>query len=162
MGYRCHVCNEEHDALPDIGAEYPDPWYGIDASERERRVKWNPDLCRLDGTDFFIRGVIEIPLVDAPGKFAFGVWVSQAPQNFQTYVENFDSAEIGPFFGWLCTKIRFYETDTTHLKTMAHFRAGKQRPLIEVEPTEHPLALDQRNGITLAKAWEIMHFYQKR
>jgi hypothetical protein len=40
-----------------------------------------------------------------------------------------------------------------------HFRAGNQRPTIELEPTEHPLAVDQRTGITIERAWEIVHSY---
>lgn len=161
MGYQCHVCGKEHDDLPDIGADYPDPWFGIPEAERATRVKINSDLCRIDGKEFFIRAVLRIPLIDAPGEsFGFGVWVSQAPKNFQAYVEHFqDSSGIGPFFGWLCTRIRYYDEDTFGLKTMAHFQGGNQRPLIVVEPTEHPLAFDQRNGISVAKAWEIVHFY---
>ena len=33
--------------------------------------------------------------------------------------------------------------------------------MIELEPTAHPLAVDQREGITLEKAWAIVHFYMK-
>ena len=36
------------------------------------------------------------------------------------------------------------------------------RPAIRVEPTDHPLAVDQRNGITLDKAWDIVHRYKNR
>jgi hypothetical protein len=163
MKYRCHVCEKEHDDLPDIGATYPDPWFAIPEAERGRRVKVNSDLCEIDGESFFIRGVIQIPLTDDPGEhFAFGAWVSQAPHNFHTYVDHYDDAAgIGPFFGWLCTRIAYYDIDTTHLKTRAHFRPGKLRPLVELEPTDHPLAVDQRCGMTLAKAWEIVHFYSK-
>jgi hypothetical protein len=44
---------------------------------------------------------------------------------------------------------------------MAHFRGDGLRPRIELEPADHPLAVDQRDGITLAKAWEVVHFYEK-
>src|SRR5437764_1324349 len=132
MPYPCHVCGKEHDDLPDIGADYPDQWYGMSAAERAARIKMNSDLCRIDGKEFFIRAVLQIPLIDAPGEtFSFGVWVSQAPQNFQTYVEHFqDSSGIGPFFGWLCTGVRYYEPSSFGLKTMVHFQAGNQRPLV--------------------------------
>lgn len=33
------------------------------------------------------------------------------------------------------------------------------RPMIEVEPTPHPLAIDQVQGIPLQKALDIVHFY---
>ena len=125
------------------------------------RIELKSDYCTID-KDCFIRGVIEIPIHDYDQRFGFGVWVSQKPQNLQTYLANFDSAEIGPFFGWLSTRIAYYAEDTLHLKTMAHFRGGNLRPFIELEPTNHPLAIAQRTGITLAKAWEIVHFYEER
>jgi hypothetical protein len=87
------------------------------------------------------------------------VWVSQKSENFDAYLENFDSDQIGPFFGWLSNNISFYAEETLNLKTMAHFRSGGLRPRLELEPTDHPLAIDQRNGITLEKACEIVHFY---
>lgn len=31
------------------------------------------------------------------------------------------------------------------------------QPTIELEPTEHPLAVEQRTGITVARACEIVH-----
>lgn len=162
MKYRCTTCGQEHDDLPDIAADKPDHWWGVPERQRRRRVRLTSDTCVIDRKDHFIRGLIEIPVHDYPHRFAFGVWVSQKKENFHTYLKNFDSAEIGPFFGWLCTRIRYYEDDTTALKTMAHFRGGNLRPAIILEPTDHPLAVDQREGITLAKAWEIVHFYGPR
>lgn len=159
MPFRCSVCGELHDELPDIGANCPDPWFGIPEDERDRRVRLTGDTCVID-EDCFIRGVLDIPIHDQPEPFGFGVWVSQKRENFQTYLDNFDTPDIGPFFGWLCTRIAYYEADTYGLKTRAHFRGNGLRPRIEVEPTDHPLAVDQREGITLARAWEIVHFYE--
>jgi hypothetical protein len=148
-----------HHDLPDLGAQYPDVWYSIPEAERPSRLELTSDTCIVDGETYLIRGVIEIPLTDEPEVFGFGVWVSQKKENFYTYLANYESDQIGPFFGWLCTSIRYYEGGTEHFKTMAHFRSGKLRPKIVVEPTDHPLAIDQREGISLAKAWEIVHFY---
>jgi hypothetical protein len=159
--YRCATCGQFHHDLPDIGAEKPDSWWGVPEAERGRRVQLTPDTCVIDDEDFFIRGVIDIPIRDYHRPFGFGVWVSQKRENFHTYLKNFDTDAIGPFFGWLCTRIAYYPETTLHLKTMAHFRSGGLRPRIEVEPTDHPLAVDQRAGITLARAWEIVHFYQR-
>ena len=161
MSYRCSVCGASHDDLPDIGMEKPDMWWGIPEGERDRRIEFTPDTCIIDDEDFFIRGVLEIPIHDYPSSFGFGVWVSQKRENFLTYLDNFDSSEIGPFFGWLCNRIAFYEEDTLFLKTMAHFRGEGLRPDIALEQTDHPFAIDQHNGITLDRAWEIVHFYMK-
>jgi hypothetical protein len=123
-------------------------WYGMSEEERATRLKLTSDTCIFDDESYLIRGVLEIPLTDEPEVFGFGVWVSQKKENFEKYLANFESAEIGPFFGWLCTSIRYYEGGTLHLKTMAHFQGGTLRPKIVVEPTDHPLAVDQREGIS--------------
>jgi hypothetical protein len=159
MSYRCTVCGELHDDLPDLGSDRPDGWWGIPAEERSRRVVLTADTCVIDDEDYYIRGVIEIPIHGQTNRFGFGAWVSQKRENFLQYVNNPNSANIGPFFGWLCTRISYYEEETLHLKSRAHFRGGGLRPSIELEPTDNPLAIDQRNGIELAKAWEIVHFF---
>ncbi|HEX8906754.1 MAG TPA: DUF2199 domain-containing protein [Longimicrobiaceae bacterium] len=159
MSFRCSVCGELHDALPHVGSDRPDQYWDVAEEDRERRVELTDDTCIIDGEHFFIRGVIEIPVHDYPDGFGFGVWVSQKRENFEAYVTEPASGEIGPFFGWLCTRIAFYPRDTMLLKTRAHFRGGGLRPAIELEPTDHPLAVDQREGITLRKALEIVHFY---
>ena len=41
------------------------------------------------------------------------------------------------------------------LKTRVHTQATGQRPLIELEPTDHPLAVEQRTGITMARVQQI-------
>ena len=159
MGYECSICGETHEDLPDLGHDRPHYWYGLPAGEREGRARLTEDTCVIDDEDFFIRGVLSIPVLDYERDFGFGVWVSQKLENFQRYLAEPDSDEIGPFFGWLSTEISYYAESTLNLQTMAHFRGGGSRPTIELEPTEHPLAVDQREGITLAKAWEIVHFY---
>jgi hypothetical protein len=45
--------------------------------------------------------------------------------------------------------------ETMNLKTRAHLRDHGLRPLIELEPTDHPLALEQRNRISLDRVAEI-------
>ena len=159
MSYRCSVCGETHNDLPDIGADRPDQWWAIPEEERARRIQLSSETCIIDGEHYLIRGVIEVPILDYADRLGFGVWVSQKQENFQTYLDNFDSAEIGPFFGWLCTRIAYYKQDTFLLKTMVHFRSGGLRPSIELEPSDHPLAVAQREGIGLDTAWEIVHFY---
>jgi hypothetical protein len=45
--------------------------------------------------------------------------------------------------------------DTLHLKTMVHTREPGRRPFIELDPTDHPLAVEQREGITWERVQEI-------
>ena len=158
MTYTCATCGKTHEGLPDVAFRWPDSYFGVPESERAARIKGTTDTCSIDDEDFFIRGIILIPVHGQPESLGLGVWVSQKRENFQTYLDNFDSAEIGPFFGWLSNRITFYQPDTWVLPTMAHFQGNNQRPLIKPEPSDHPLYKDFSEGITMDRAWSIVHF----
>jgi hypothetical protein len=157
MPYRCAICGQTHDDLPDLGFSWPDPYFSVPEFERGARIRGNPDTCAIDDEAFYIRGVVLIPIVGTSDHFGLGVWVSQKRENFQTYLDNFDTPEIGPFFGWLSNTIPFYQPDTWAMKAMAHFQGRRQRPLIELVPCDHPLYLDYSQGVSLERAWSIAH-----
>ena len=48
-----------------------------------------------------------------------------------------------------------YPSTTVTLKTHVHTRPPGERPLVELEPTGHPRAVEQRTGITLSWIREI-------
>jgi len=142
-----------------FGADAP-YWYDIIApEERSSRAELGSDQCVIDGEHFFVRACLEIPVIDAIGPFTWGVWVSLSEQNFNRMSHLWDTdgrEQELPYFGWLSTALPSYP-DTLSLKTHAHTRAVGQRPSIELEPTNHPLALEQRNGITMARVKELAH-----
>jgi len=157
MPYRCKTCGHEHDGLPDLGMRAPDPYLEVPEDERSQRTTFSPDKCTVrdeDGEHYFIRGVILIPLLGRDDTWGIGVWVSQSKENYERYARN---EEMEPTFGWLVNRVPPYP-DTFLLKTRAHFRST-QRPAIELEPTNHPLSVDQRDGIAIERAWEIVHEY---
>ena len=98
-----------------------------------------------------------IPVEDYVHDFGLGVWLSQSRESFETYMENYDSAGIGPFFGWFSNSLPFYEEETLSLKAKAHFQGDNQRPLVELEPVDHPLVKDHKQGISLEQAWKYVH-----
>jgi hypothetical protein len=59
-----------------------------------------------------------------------------------------------PYFGWLANKLPGYP-DTLNLKASVHSNNVKLRPHITLEPTDHPLALEQRNGISYARVQQL-------
>src|SRR5437899_5103501 len=126
MPYKCSMCGEVHDDLPHIGSEAPYQWADRFASDPQSLL--TEDLCIIEGRDYFVRGVLEIPVHDYEHEFGWGVWVSHKKENFEIYRENSQSADIGPFFGWLCTAIDYYDEPTLSPKTMAHYRGEGLRP----------------------------------
>jgi len=157
VSFVCTTCGQTHEGLPDVAFRWPDPYFDVPEAERATRIQGTGDTCSIDDRDFFIRGIILIPVHDSDEHFGLGVWVSQKRENFLTYLDHYESANIGPFFGWLSNTIAFYEPDTWAMKTKAHFQGGKMRPLIELAPCDHPLYRDYSEGITFDRAWDIVH-----
>ena len=157
-GYWCATCGRYHNDLPmEFGADAPAPYYSIPEEERPGRCDLTSDLCVIDEEHFFIRGCLEIPVIDGNGPFAWGVWASLSHASFERTVEIWEQKgreSEPPFFGWLCTSLPLYP-ETLHLKTHVHTRRLDERPFIELEPTDHPLAIEQREGITMARVQEM-------
>jgi hypothetical protein len=158
-GFQCATCGKWHDELPlDFG--YAEPLYvaELDASERSEFVTELGDfrVLRRDGeTHHFVRGVIELPIVGIEDSFRYGVWASLSDESFELARAAYASdVAAGPFFGWISNRIEGYP-DTSNLKSKVHVRAD-MRPQLELEPSDHPLAIEQRDGITLDRVREIM------
>lgn len=159
MGFEfvCADCGEVHKGIPTFGAEKPLSFFEIPEEERVKRCDCNTDYCVIDGKWFFVRGCIEIPVHGEEEPFIWGVWVSLSEENFNKWLACFDQEKrsgIGPFFGWLNAWLKPYP-DTVNLKTMLHLRDKGARPYIELEPTDHPLAVEQREGISRKRVAEL-------
>lgn len=156
--WTCRCCGKQFNSLPlDFACEAPDSWLALRESERATRGKLDADLCKIDD-HLFVRGCLEIPIVGRNEKFIWGIWVSVSRPSFDRILELWNAEQIAdepPKFGWLCNEIRTYPT-TYGLKTHVRVRAGGIRPFIELEPTNHPLAIEQRNGISLERVEELV------
>lgn len=151
--FQCRTCDQWHEGVPHISAAAPLYYYGIPEDERAARCDLTSDTCIVDQQLFFVRGIIEIPVQGLDDPFGWGVWASLSPVHFQEYMAHFEDparSGLGPYFGWLSAAIRGYP-DTENLKTRVHIREPGCRPLIELEPTEHSLAVEQRCGIDQAR-----------
>jgi hypothetical protein len=143
--------------MPGFGAAAPLTYYAITETERASRCKLSSDDCIIDGESFFVRGCLEIPVHGAAEPLIWGVWVSLSQQSFLAWQKVFDQkyrSHVGPFFGWLNAWLKPYP-ETMNLKTRVHLRDHGQRPWIELEPTDHPLAREQSNGISVDRVAEI-------
>ncbi len=172
-GLRCASCSQRHRGLMDLAIDHPGAWPAERLDERAPNSAvqgrtdvaadiLTPDFCVVDGGDYFVRCVLRLPLVGArsgaePQAFSYGVWSSLSEANFRLYVDSFDSArqgELGPWFGWFSNSLKGYP-ETLNLKCRVHPQNDGQRPFLELEPTDHPLAVEQREGVTLDRLFDI-------
>lgn len=116
------------------------------------------DFCVLEGTHYFVRCVLLPPIRGAEAaRFGYGVWSTVSPTNFQICLDHFEAGErshLEPWFGWFSSHLKGYP-DPLNLKCRLHPQDGRNRPLVELEPTDHPLAVEQREGITFDRLLEL-------
>lgn len=162
VGFVCSCCGEKHDELPThYGSEAPAYW--SDAIVEHPDSELTSDQCVINGEHLFVKGLIEIPIIGGD-IFSWAVWVSLSPQNFVRMSDLWETPgreDEPPYFGWLATELFLYDQPTLNLKTQVHTRPVGERPYVELEPTDHPLAVEQRSGITTDRvqwfAEQLMH-----
>jgi hypothetical protein len=155
--FKCTDCGEWHEGMPGYSVDAPLYYYSVPTTERAARCILHTDTCVVDQTFFFVRGCLEIPVQGESEPFIWGVWVSLSRSSFDQFVGCFETAKrshIGPFLGWLSAELPLYPS-TENLKARVHLRNDGVRPYIELEPTEHPFAVEQRRGMTVERVAEI-------
>lgn len=159
-GYRCIVCGARHDELPTcfIAPEPLNVGVLLDEERRTRLVQ-SSDQCVLDGEHFFILGNLDVPIIGRDEPFRWSVWTTLSEKNFLRASELWETSgreSEPPYFGWLSNEIPGYST-TINLKTLVHTQPVGIRPFIEIMEQEHALYEDQREGISMERAWGLIH-----
>jgi len=175
LRWKCTSCDEWHTGpMLDIG--YDAPWYWTKKhAEADRKARllpsWhrerpktflNEDFCALiddDGHEnFFVRGLIHLPIIGAGETFRWGVWGSLSRANFEKLLEMDEDpkrTELPAMFSWLSNRVPEYP-DTLNLKMYAHIQPVGIRPTFFLEPSDHPLAQEYHHGISAERVKEIM------
>ena len=152
----CRCCGVAHGGLFDLSVGQPDYWLDRDGDDRSMLTD---DVCVVDGEHCFVRCVAPLPIIGGGGlTFGFGVWSTLSRANFETYVQTADDGRrqggLGSWFGWFSNQLKGYP-DTTGVKCRVQPRDGGLRPVIELEPTDHPLSIEQRQGVTLDRILDL-------
>jgi hypothetical protein len=157
-GYRCSSCEQWHEGLPTAyGPDAPIYWYQLTADERAARFILETDYSVFDRAHFFVRCALQIPIVGHDAPFVWVSWVSLSKSNYLCVAERTPSSVVDtetPMFGWLSSALEGYPS-TVNLKVNVYNREHGKRPTVLVEPTDHPLAIEQREGITWQRVQEI-------
>jgi hypothetical protein len=175
LRWKCGACEEWH-CGPCLDLGYDSPYYwgekdkAANVGARPVRVGrlpetfLNEDYCAIEDRDFFVRGIVELPIVGTKETFRWGVWGSLSRDNFRILLEMDEKpkrTELPRMFSWLSTQIADYP-ETLNLKMYAHIQAPGVRPQFELERADHPLSQEYYCGITPERVREITikHAYE--
>jgi hypothetical protein len=134
------------------------PAYWRQDLDGDERSVLEDEICIIQAEHYFVRTRLVIPVLDAEDDFEWGVWVSLSRDNFRRMLDLWTTPgrEREPaYFGWLSTELPAYAMQTLNLKTEVHTERVGTRPHIVLEPTDHPLAVEQRTGITVERVQQI-------
>ena len=158
LRWTCHTCGEEHEGLPlDWAFDRPTYWDG----GRGPDDGLSSDLCTWtddDGTlNYFIRGVLHVPIRGGDETLRYGVWSSLSEQSLGRVLELWDDprrVHEPPYFGWLANSLPGYP-QTLNLSVDVVTAELELPPAIVLHDGDHPLAREQRHGITMERVREI-------
>jgi hypothetical protein len=158
-GYFCTTCKEFHSGLPlSYAADSPDIYAWLKESERKRRAVLGSDQCIIDEEKYFLRGLIEVPIIGFKDVFLWGVWACIWKKDFDEISEHWETPEreklIGPYKGRLNNCLTEYP-ETFNLKCTIRIQRVGSRPLFYIDESDHALAQEQRHGISLERIQDI-------
>ena len=165
MGYTCEVCGRFHDdELRDVRAGLPEEIFELTEEERGRRAWIDPggDFATLDGNRCFVRALIEVPLSLEDDRFGWGVWVRVGSDDADELIERWvDPEACGRTYpGLLATDLPAYGA-TVDEPGMLRLGPVDALPSFELDDPRHPLAIEQRAGISLGRARELAEPYRQ-
>lgn len=170
LRWKCGHCEEWHAGpLLDISFKAPEHW----RKEYDKGQRWmvlpsgaldetasrflDRDYCAIDG-DYFVRGLVHLPILGAAETFRWGAWGSLSRENFEKLLraeKDPARARLSPMFSWLSTRIPEYP-DTLNLKMYAHIQEPGACPHFRLERCDHLLSVEYHCGITPERVREIM------
>jgi hypothetical protein len=159
MAYECSCCGDRHDGLA-MGYRLERP--GLDSSEDAFEFSREGELC-IAGSHYFILANLGLPYKDVE-EFVWTCWISLSDASFRRIDNRWeaeDREDDEPAFGWFSNDLPTYNPTTWALKARVHQRPVGERPWIELEPTDHPLAIEQREGISDERMSAIYHAFSE-
>jgi hypothetical protein len=134
-------------------------WTALPLEGREERGEVGTDQAVIDGSHFFIRGRIEIPVVNTGDLFAWLVWAEVSGEDFLNISDLWTvkgREATAPYEARLANNLGLYSEHSLGLRVRLHTRPIGDRPFVEIVE-EHPLRYQQRNGISAHRVQEIAH-----
>ncbi|HYJ53818.1 MAG TPA: DUF2199 domain-containing protein, partial [Allosphingosinicella sp.] len=101
----------------------------------------------------------ELPIIGTEEVMGFGAWASLSKDDFKLYLDKYEDpcrAHLQPMFGWLSNQLPDYP-DSTWVKCTVYPQDPGLRPLLEIQPGDHPLSQHYEGGVTPEYAAAYLH-----
>ncbi len=157
MKVQCSRCSQEHDLEHmDPSFALPDVVFALSPAERKKSARIRKDMCALPDKDlYFMRVLLRFHVANRLRPCNWGVWVQVEYKVIQQMVELWDDdarLDMLPATGALANELTGYpgslglqgELRFANLTDIPYFTLGLD--------SDHPLAQDQRTGVSAERA----------
>lgn len=153
----CQQCGAVH-ALDELELSFarPDAVFELSGDERKRDVQESSDLCVVRGEHYFVRAILPLPVHGSDIPYRLGVWVETSQVAYKRICELWrdeDQALEPPFEVTLANGIPTVP-ETRGLAALLHLTGPKTRPDVFIATSNHPMAEQQREGISAHRAYQ--------
>jgi len=154
---KCPCCDKEIEPHQmDVAFNLPDAIFELSKEQRDTRAKTHTDLCSLDDKQFYIRGVIYLPVQQLSFNFGWGVWAEVSEDTFYKYLQIYeiDGSNESPSAGVLANLPPDYSK--TRQPPEIHFGPSDKRPVFTPAPSESEFYTEYIGGLTVDKWHSIV------
>ena len=167
--FRCSQCGNEHTGVPLAwGPNVPDAVGPIPPADWRSRVSLSGDDCVIDRSSYYVRGCIDLRIHGTRDVFRWLVWVHVDRRGYVYTISPWRRLLRlchPPYDAKLDTALP-YEPPTAHLPVEVRSAGPGFRPTVVLTELAHPLAIEQREGIPLERAYELagmmLHVWERR
>ena len=155
-GFICHQCGQHHNNLA-MSYDFPAPAYWSTDFAKDATSQLHEEICIIKGQYFFVKGNIEIMIGATGERFIYTVWISLEQPDFNRAVQMwYDPQRVNEpsYPGQVANQLTGYP-DMLGLNVAVHSRKVGVRPFIKLGPAEHPLSVEQAQGIEMQRVQEI-------
>jgi len=156
--FRCTRCGAEHSGVSLVwGPNAPSVVLPIPRADWPSRVSLSGDDCVVDRTTYLVRGCLDLPIRSTSDVFRWLVWVRVDRVGYRYTMSPWRRLfrlRHPPYAGELDTALP-YDSPTSSLPVEVRDAGPGYRPAVAVANPRHPLALEQRDGIPLERAYEL-------
>jgi hypothetical protein len=164
--WTCTQCGTVHeDSLEAYSFRAPWAAFQIPTEQLPERLKITGEFAVMDKQPF-VQGCIAIPIIGRDTPFYWCVWASFSCKDFAraAYVRSIPDehrSQEPDYLGELATKIEIYP-NTLGLKLQIETRRFGQKHFFRLSSADHPLAVEQRDGISLERLREISELLEHK
>src|SRR5215471_5214851 len=100
-GYVCEICGQFHAGqYISLAYDSPDPYAALKDDEKDR-AHLGTDDCVIGNDQFYLRGIIELPIVGLDESFLWGAWAGVWEKDYDEFAAHYDAEGreklIGPY-----------------------------------------------------------------